>query len=94
MGTLPWTKEEDAELTLMWGAEMTPEEIEANMHRSVQALVTRAYRIGLSKKTTEKGITHTLRKCMTCDADFYSEGIHNRRCFTCKAEDNWEFSHV
>ena len=30
--------------------------------------------------------THKLRRCMTCDRNFLSEGIHNRMCKRCRVE--------
>ena len=32
----------------------------------------------------------TKRKCLACEEDFDSEGIHNRLCTLCKSTEEWE----
>lgn len=61
---------------------------------SISAAQTAMSRFDITKGAVSKGnepkdlSALTERKCMSCQRPFMSEGIHNRRCSSCKRNDH------
>lgn len=87
---LVWTAERRTELAGLWLQGLGGREIAARIGASAQSVQTKAGRMGLPDARTVKreGIVGSMRDCMCCRLPFYSEGLHNRLCFDCKATEN------
>jgi hypothetical protein len=51
----PWTPEEDERLRSLISARLRPHEIAVKLHRTIQAVYTRAYKLRLSFKLVRQG---------------------------------------
>lgn len=86
MPGLIWSKQELSELSTLWLARIPSKEIAAKIGRSRTSIQTKASDLRLPERRWKRAEDSRagMRPCMCCEAPFYSAGIHNRLCVSCR----------
>lgn len=85
-----WRPDELTLLRQLWTAGTALAEIAGRLGRSTEAVRSRARRLRLTPRRNRRGSVGVAavgveRSCLTCTAEFVSEGPHNRLCDTCRS---------
>lgn len=86
MSTQPgkWSAEEDAELTRLQQAGVSPIAMAKKLGRRESSVYRRLETLAMRPVRKE-------RQCMCCRRSFQSEGPHNRLCCTCRTKEKTPF---
>lgn len=86
----PWTDDDINRLIELWSSGASNADIAKNLSRNENAVAIKASRLRLPPKAVpmskvgKKPGAAKIRKCLCCTKPFFSEGVGNRICETCK----------